>query len=165
MTTKEKQRKKRHKQPAPSDVERASELKQFFEALDEGKVTEIGTTKKPSEPYDDILVLGPLPSSELVQVLSGLVPQQSKRRKVTHSRIRVLLNQPLTYAEAEDIKHRGVNFRLTVSPNRQHLWAEGAMDSRRMYRIVAKVIADRYVNYFPRAVRTFSEYTRPFGSQ
>lgn len=115
----------------------------------------------------DVHVFGPFPFpgdvSDLNEALAlgGLVPQP-KRRKVRLSRIRVLLSQPLTWAEAEDIKHRGVNFRLSVSPNRQHLWAEGAMDSRQMFRIVAKVLAERYVNYFPRAVRTFSEYSGPW---
>lgn len=92
----------------------------------------------------------------------GIVPQ-AKRRPVKLSRIRVQLNRPLTEAEVEDITHRGIQFRLSVSVNRLHVFAEGAMDSRRMYPIVAKVLAENYVNLIPRAVRTFTEYRSPNG--
>lgn len=77
------------------------------------------------------------------------------------TQIRVRLNRPLTHAEAEDIRHRGVHFELSVSQDRQHVYAEGAMASRRMFPIVAKVLAGGYVNLFPRAVYTASEYSGP----
>lgn len=81
------------------------------------------------------------------------------RKPLKHSRIRVQLNRRLTEAEVEDITHRGVQFRLSVSSDRQHVEAHGPMNSRQMFPIVAKVLAENYVNLLPRAVRTFSEYS------
>lgn len=88
----------------------------------------------------------------------GMPPQRTPK-KVRHSRIRVQLNRPLTYAHVEDITHKGLQFKLSVAPNRTHLWAEGPMTSRQMFDIVEKVLAENYTNYFVRAVRTFSEYS------
>lgn len=94
---------------------------------------------------------------------SALAPQDGhKPRKVKHSRIRVQLNRPMVWGEVEDITHKGLQFKLSVSADKQHLWVEGPMDSRQMNRIVAKVLAENYVNLFPRAVRTFSEYSGPW---
>lgn len=103
------------------------------------------------------------PNTFDVAEIFGIVPLPKQRRPVKLSRIRVQLNRPLTEAEVEDITHRGIQFRLSVSVNRLHVFAEGAMDSRRMYPIVAKVLAENYVNLIPRAVRTFTEYRRPSG--
>jgi hypothetical protein len=97
-----------------------------------------------------------------VAEIFGIMPIPRKM-PVKLSRIRVQLNRPLTEAEVEDITHRGIQFRLRVSPNRLHVWADGAMNSRHMFPIVAKVLAENYVNLFPRAVRTFSEYRSPNG--
>lgn len=107
-------------------------------------------------PVGHEVLVGPFDLAEVF----GIRPQRTPNpKKVRLSRIRVQLNRPLTHAHVEDITHRGVQFRLTVSPNRMHLWADGAMASRQMYRIVEKVLAENYVNYLPRAVRTFSEYS------
>ncbi len=123
----------------------------------------VSTVESPlPEPQPEAIIfdLTQLPTFDLSEILGVPLGGRRKKGRVKPSRIRVQLNQPLTYAEAEDLKHRGVQFGLHVAPNRQHVYAEGPMDSRQMFRIVAKVIADRYVNIFPMAVRTFSEYTR-----
>lgn len=94
------------------------------------------------------------PALQYVEVVGN--PQRMP--KPHPSRIRVQLNRPLSWAEAEDVTHQGVEFKLTVNADRTHVRADGAMNSRQMYRILAKVLADNYVNVFPRAVRTWSEY-------
>lgn len=91
--------------------------------------------------------------------------------KVTTSRIRVLLSRPLSWAEVEDLTTdntdyhlrrtnaiKDIPFKLWVAPNRQHVWVEGDLGSRWLFALVAAALEEHYVNVFPRAVRTFTEY-------
>lgn len=86
-------------------------------------------------------------------------------------RIRILLSRPLTWAEKEDLEtnwddpqFRRINgdnvdgLKLWVAPNFEHVWAEANVGSRLLFEDVANVLANDYVNVFPKAVRTFREY-------
>lgn len=91
--------------------------------------------------------------------------------KVTTSRIRVLLNRPLTWAEKEDLETnwddehaRRVNetvspyFKLHVADNHEHIWAEAGFGSRILFELIAAAVEQHFVNVYPKAVRTFREY-------
>lgn len=92
--------------------------------------------------------------------------------KVVNSRIRVQLSRKFTWAEKEDIERDTFDphlrkldgkssvdgLKLTVSPERNHVWAEAPYGARPLYALVADLLATYYVNVFPTAVRTFREY-------
>jgi hypothetical protein len=92
--------------------------------------------------------------------------------KVVNSRIRVQLSRVLTWAEKEELERDTADphwrkldgsspidgLKLWVSPERTHVWAEAPYGSRRLYELVAGLLASDYVNVFPTAVRTFREY-------
>jgi hypothetical protein len=97
--------------------------------------------------------------------------RNAKTPKVVNSRIRVLLSRPLTWAEKEDLETDNLDphlrridgtdddgFKVTVAPNFEHVWAEAAYGSRVLYEVIAAALEHKYVNVFPRAVRTFREY-------
>jgi hypothetical protein len=91
-----------------------------------------------------------------------------------HSRIRVQLSRPLTEAEKEKFltDHHTVGarlntsrrlddgflFKLRVSPNRTHVWIDADLPSRTLYNVVAVALDQHFVNVYPTAVRTFTEY-------
>jgi len=96
-------------------------------------------------------------------------PVSEPNSKTVTSRIRVYLSRPLTWAEKEeletdyeDLHLRRVNgqdgFKVWVSPNLEHVWAEAEFGSRLLYEIVASELANEFVNVYPKAVRTFREY-------
>lgn len=91
-----------------------------------------------------------------------------------HSRIRIQLSRPLTYAEREklttdhhtvgarlNVARNTVNgflFKLRVSPNGTHVWVDADTPSRLLYEVVAAALDAHFVNVYPTAVRTFTEY-------
>lgn len=114
-------------------------------------------------------------SDELVQiganVIKALTAPSSADAKVKNSRIRVWLSRPLSYAEKEAFETNwededlrrfndtpGFPLKWNLAPNRQHAWVEGAIGSRVLYDLVATVLETHFVNAYPKAVRTFSEY-------
>lgn len=102
---------------------------------------------------------------------NSLVPKSNKYK---HSRIRVQLSRPLTVAEAEKLstdhhtiggrlnvsrrQDDGFLFKLRVSPNRTHVWVDADLPSRPLYDVVAAALDAHFVNVYPTAVRTFTEY-------
>ena len=91
--------------------------------------------------------------------------------KVVKSRIRVQLSRALTWAEVEDLTTDGADphlrrldgngfdgLKLWVAPNHVHVWAEAPYGSRDLYELIAEIMANQYVNVFPKAVRTYREY-------
>jgi DNA-binding beta-propeller fold protein YncE len=88
--------------------------------------------------------------------------------KTKLSRIRVELSRPLTIAESEHLtrnhhtlRARVLNagdLKLRVNPNGTHVWVDAAMSSRALFDIVRAALDSHFVNVFPRAVRTFTEY-------
>lgn len=113
-------------------------------------------------------------SNELERRLDSLV--SSSKPTETISRIRVMLSRPLTWSEVEELTTDHVDphlrrfsqrtnlftadrgFNLKVAPNRQHVWVEGYAGSRILYDLVARSLDEHFVNVYPKAVRTFSEY-------
>lgn len=97
-----------------------------------------------------------------------------RSKNYKHSRIRVQLSRPLTVAEAEklttdhhtiggrlNVSRRldsGFLFKLRVSPNRTHVWVDADLPSRPLYDVVAAALDQHFVNVYPTAVRTFTEY-------
>lgn len=94
-------------------------------------------------------------------------------RTYKHSRIRIQLSRPLTYAEREKLTTdhhtvgarlnvaRNINgflFKLRVSPNGTHVWVDADTPSRLLYEVVAAALDAHFVNVYPTAVRTFTEY-------
>lgn len=89
---------------------------------------------------------------------------------VKQSRIRVWLSRPLSYAEVEHlttdhsdpnlgrINDNGRPLSLRVASNREHVWVDGALSSRVLYELVAAALETHFVNVYPKAVRTFTEY-------
>lgn len=92
--------------------------------------------------------------------------------KVVKSRIRVQLSRTLTWAEKEDLEKDELDsherkldgkssidgLKLSVSPERTHVWAEATYGSRHVFDLVSHLLADTFVNVYPTAVRTFREY-------
>jgi hypothetical protein len=94
-----------------------------------------------------------------------------KRPVEKQARIRVWLSRPLTWAEKEwietnhdDPHSRRINqtdtggLKLRVSTDMQHVWVDGYFGSRVLFDLVAAVLEQHFVNVFPKAVRTFTEY-------
>lgn len=108
---------------------------------------------------------------ELVESQNTFV-EKSKLYK--HSRIRVQLSRPLTVAEVEKLttdhnviggrlnvskrEDDGFLVKLRVSPNRTHVWVDADLPSRLLYNVVAAALDSHFVNVYPTAVRTFTEY-------
>ena len=97
----------------------------------------------------------------------------SSKSQTKHSRIRVQLSRPLRVAEIEKLTTdhnvisarlntardaNGFLFKLRVSPNGTHLWVDADVPSRDLYEIVATALDQHFVNVYPTAVRTFTEY-------
>lgn len=96
-------------------------------------------------------------------------PTKEKSSKVVTSRIRVYLSRPLTWAEKEDLETdytdpdlRRIDgkggFKVWVSENHEHVWAEAEFGSRLLFELIAVALEDSFVNVYPKAVRTFREY-------
>jgi hypothetical protein len=115
--------------------------------------------------------------NDLLGILNGFsnaLLGTPKSKDYKHSRIRVQLSRPLTVAEAEKLtsdhhtisgrlnvsrrEDDGFLFKLRVSPNRTHVWVDADLPSRDLYEVVASALDSHFVNVYPTAVRTFTEY-------
>lgn len=113
----------------------------------------------------------PSPSEVARRMDQDLAARRNAAPKTVKSRIRVQLSRPLTWAEKESLETDNVDphlrkidgkrngaFKIWVSPNFEHVWAEADFGSRLLFEVVAAALEHNYVNVFPRAVRTFHEY-------
>jgi hypothetical protein len=110
-------------------------------------------------------------SNDAPEKVANKVQQTPKSNStLVTSRIRVALSRPLTWAEKEELETdysdpdlRRINgrtdkFKVSVSKERTHVWAEAAYGSRILFELVAASLENNFVNVFPIAVRTFREY-------
>ena len=113
----------------------------------------------------------PIDSTDDLKQVATETPVKESVPSTVKSRIRVQLSRPLTWAEVEDLTTDGADphlrrldgngfdgLKLWVAPNHVHVWAEAPYGSRDLYELVASIVANEYVNVFPKAVRTFREY-------
>jgi len=123
--------------------------------------------------YDLALVLGALEEAAHDLFGNSLV-SSAKSKDYKHSRIRVQLSRPLKTAEIEklttdhhviggrlNVTRRdddGFLFKLRVSPKGTHVWADADVPSRLLFEVIAAALDAHFVNVYPTAVRTFTEY-------
>lgn len=99
---------------------------------------------------------------------------EEKTSLYKHSRIRVQLSRRLTVAEIEKLttdhnviggrlnvtrrEDDGFLVKLRVNPNGTHVWVDADLPSRLLFEVVAAALDSHFVNVYPTAVRTFTEY-------
>ena len=132
-------------------------------------VREGDTVALPVDLFEDLVVIAEEYSESLKS--NSLV---DKSPYYKHSRIRVQLSRPLTVAEREKLntdhhivggrlnvsrrRDDGFLFKLRVSPNGTHVWVDADLPSRLLFDVLAAALDQHFVNVYPTAVRTFTEY-------
>jgi hypothetical protein len=163
------------KQESPSEV--AGRMDQALAESANGNVESLGdfTQYVPTSREQVLSELEDLAADLdfLAGILSPVV-EVEKSKLYKHSRIRVQLSRPLTVAEVEKLttdhnviggrlnvtrrEDDGFLVKLRVNPNRTHVWVDADLPSRLLYEVVAAALDSHFVNVYPTAVRTFTEY-------
>ena len=158
--------------PSPSEVAGRDETKFALTDWEQNildGIREGDTVALPVDLFEDLVVIAEdyadsLKSKSLVE----------KSLYYKHSRIRVQLSRPLTVAEREKLntdhhivdgrlnvsrrRDDGFLFKLRVSPNGTHVWVDADLPSRLLFDVLAAALDQHFVNVYPTAVRTFTEY-------
>jgi hypothetical protein len=149
-------------------------------ALQNSNVKDLGDFTQYIDVFGEPMVEVPLSVLEgLIDIAEDFLFEEKAYRaekspQYKHSRIRVQLSRPLTVAESEKLstdhhviggrlnvsrrRDDGFLFKLRVSPNRTHVWVDADLPSRPLYDVVAAALDSHFVNVYPTAVRTFTEY-------
>lgn len=157
---------------SPSEVAGRDETKVALTQWEENLLNAVkagDTVALPTDLFEDLVEIAEEYSDSIRP--SFLV---EKTPNYKHSRIRVQLSRPLTVAEREKLntdhhivggrlnvsrrRDDGFLFKLRVSPNGTHVWVDADLPSRLLFDVLAAALDQHFVNVYPTAVRTFTEY-------